>query len=149
MTAPGTLPPLVLACRGRIRLTLGTAAVVLLGLGAALLAGEPDRRAPRPLVVAGAAGLFLLGGGAAHLFLRYGLGRLVLDDRGFTLAGPFRRAVAVRWDGVASWRALAGGPGPRMLRLRLDDGRRLSLPLVFEESHLIEVGLAQRHFPRI
>jgi hypothetical protein len=146
VTAPDTLPPLVLSCRGRVRLALFTAAIVLLGLGAATLAGEPD---PRPLAIAGAVALFLLGGGAAHLFLRYGLGRLVLDDRGFTLAGPFRRPLAVRWAGVASWRALAGGPGPRMLRLRLDDGRRLSLPLVFEDSHLVEVGLAQRHFPRI
>jgi hypothetical protein len=149
VTPPEPLPPLVLSCRVRLRVALLAAALVLLGLGTAALAGEPDPRAPRPAAIAGATVFLLLGAGSAHLFLRFGLARLVLDDRGFTLAGPFHRAAVVRWDGVASWRALGPRPGPRTLHLRLDDGRRLSLPLVFEDSHLVEVGLAQRQFPSI
>jgi hypothetical protein len=123
-------------------------AIALLALATAALAGEISPGPPRPLGVAGAVALFLLGAACAHLFLRYGLARLVLDDRGFRIEGPFHRGPEVRWDGVVSWRTVRPGPGPRALRI-LHDGRRLSLPLVFEDGHLLEVGLAQRHFPHI
>jgi hypothetical protein len=124
-------------------------AIVLLGLAAATLAGDPVPGPPGPAAVAGAAILFLLGAGCAHLFLRYGLARLVLDERGFRVDGPFHRGSEVRWDGVTSWRTVRTGPGPRTLRILHDGRRRLSLPLIYEDAHLVEVGLAQRRFPRI
>jgi len=124
-------------------------AIVLLGLATATLAGDPAPGPPGPVAVTAAAVLFLLGAGCAQLFLRYALARLVLNERGFRLEGPFHRGAEVRWDGVTTWRTVRTGPGPRTLRVLHDGRRRLSLPLIYEDAHLIEVGLAQRHFPRI
>lgn len=149
MTAPDTLPPLVLSCRPRWRLAFLVTAIVLLGLGAATLAGDSAPGPPGAAVVAAAAILFLAGAGCARLFLRFGLARLVLDERGFRVEGPFHRGGDVRWDGVTSWRTVRTSPGPRTLRVLHDGRRRLSLPLIYEDAHLVEVGLAQRHFPRI
>jgi len=149
VTAPDPLPPLVLSCRPPWRLALLMTAVVLLGLATATLAGDPAPDPPGPVAAPVAAILFLLGAGCAHLFLRYALARLVLDERGFRLEGPFHRGVEVLWDGVTSWRTVRTGPGPRTLRILHHGRHRLSVPLIYEDAHLIEVGLAQRHFPRI
>jgi len=149
VTAPDPLPPLILSCRPHWRLALMLTAIVLLGLATAILAGDPEPDPPGPVAIAAAAILFLLGAGCAHLFLRYALARLVLDERGFRLEGPFRSGAAVRWEAVTSWRPVRTGLGPRTLRILHDGRRRLSLPLIYEDAHLLEVGLAQRHFPLI
>ena len=149
MTAPDPLPPLVLSCRSRWRLALLATAIVLLVLATVTVAGDPDPGFPGPAALTAAAVLFLFGAGCAQLFLRYGLARLVLDERGFRIEGPFHPGALVRWENVTSWRPVRTGLGPRTLRILHDGRRRLSLPLIYEDAHLIEVGLAQRHFPRI
>ena len=56
----------------------------------------------------------------------------------------------VAWSEVVDWRRRppAGGPVPHIVVLHGPDRRRLFVPLIYEESHALEVGLQQRGFPR-
>jgi hypothetical protein len=117
-------------------------------LAVVTLKGDPGPGAPGPVTVSGAAILFLLGGGCVHLLMRYGLARLVLDDDGFSLVGPLRREAAVAWNQVTAWERLGTIVGPPALRILHDGRRRLSIPLIYEDAHLLELGLVQRRFPR-
>ncbi len=96
----------------------------------------------------GAAGL-LIGACAAHFTARYCLARLLLDEVGFRLKSPIgERGVA--WKDVVDWRRrpVQGGLAPNILVIHGAARRRLFVPLVFEESQALEVGLQQRGFPR-
>ena len=144
-----SLPPLVLRSRPLPRYLWLTAALYFLLTGTIFLARGMERYAAGSLFVwRGAVGL-LIGACAAHYTARYGLARLVLDDRGFTLKGPLGETV-VSWSEVVDWRRRppAGGLAPNVLVVFGADRKRLFVPLIFEESHALEVGLAQRGFPR-
>jgi hypothetical protein len=121
-----------------------------LALGAGTLArgGVPQW----PPVAAAAAGIVLLafGAGCAAFFLRYCLARLLLSDRGFVLTGPLRAPEDVPWSDVVAWRRVRIGAGPATLRIVHGPGRRrLSVPMIYEDSHLLEIGLGQGRFPTV
>jgi hypothetical protein len=80
---------------------------------------------------------------------RYCLARLILDERGFRLQGPLGER-QVHWSEVLEWkrRPAAGGPAANLLIVYGPERRRLFVPLIYEESHALEVALAQRGFPR-
>jgi hypothetical protein len=95
-------------------------------------------------------GLVLLAGAAcAGLAGRYGLARLVLDEHGFRLQG-FLVDRSVRWTEIQDWRPFSpgGGPAASVLVVYGAARRRLFVPLIYEESQALPVGLAQRGFPR-
>jgi hypothetical protein len=121
-----------------------------LALGAGTLArgGVPHW----PPVAAAAAGIVLLafGAGCAAFFLRYCLARVLLSDRGFVLTGPLRAPEDVPWSEVVAWRRVRIGAGPATLRIVHGPGRRrLSVPMIYEDSHLLEIGLGQGRFPMV
>jgi hypothetical protein len=91
----------------------------------------------------------LVGVCAAYYTARYCFARLILDDRGFSLEGPLG-GTAVSWRDVVDWRRRppTGGPAPNILVLYGPNRRRLFVPLIYEESHALEVGLKQGGFPR-
>ncbi len=143
------LPPLVLRGRPLPRYLGLTAALFFLLTGTAFLARGMEGSAPgRLLAWRGAIGL-LIGGCAAYFTARYGFSRLIIDERGFTLSGPLGETV-VPWSAVIEWRRRprAGGLLPNVLIVFGDGRRRLFVPLLYEESQALEVGLAQRGFPR-
>ncbi len=149
--APGdgaALPALVLRCRLAWRVACGLAAVALLALGSAALTGAVSDSA-RPWVAALAAPLLLLSGsGCAYFVARYCLARLVLDDRGFRLEGPLDRS-DVPWASVVRWEHRRPPGGPACVRVvHGPERRRLTIPLIYEDGHLLELGLGQRRFPR-
>ena len=145
MTAVPDLPPLVLRCRPGWRLACGVSALALLALAVFALvdaAGGDDGAA----IAAGV--LLVFGAGCAHFFLHYCLARLALDDEGFELSGPLRARRRVAWEGVVSWETKRWAGGPAALRVVHGPERgRLSIPMVYEDSHLLELGLEQRRFP--
>lgn len=142
------LPPLVLRCRPIWRLACGGTALALLGLGAATLASGLTPGVPGPAALGAAALLFLLGAGCAQFFLRYCLARLTLDDSGFRLAGPLHGGHAVAWAEVRDWRRARRIAGPGAIFIVHGRERfRLSVPLIYEDGHLLEIGLGQRRFP--
>ena len=146
MSAGADLPPLVLRCRPSWRLAYGAAASVLLCCGAAVLARHRGP-AGAPAAVLAAIVLLASGGGCAVFFMRYCLARLVLSDKGFVLDGPFRAPAEVLWTEAVVWRRVRGG-GPGVLRIVHGAARRrLSIPLIYEDSHLLEIGLDQGGFP--
>ena len=143
------LPPLVLRSRPLPRYLGLTAALYFLLTGTAFLARGMEGSVPgRLLVWRGAIGL-LIGGCAAYFTARYCFSRLILDGRGFRLRGPLGET-EVAWGAVIEWRRRprAGGLAPNILVLFGDERRRLFIPLLYEESQALEVGLAQRGFPR-
>jgi hypothetical protein len=143
VTASDPLPPLVLRCRPVWRLAFGGTAILLLGMGAGVLATPGPSEARWTAIV-----LFAFGAGCAHFFLRHCLARLSLDDRGFTIRGPLSASRAVAWDAVVDWERARVSAGPAALRIVHGAGReRLSVPLIYEDCHLLEVGLLQRRFP--
>lgn len=150
MSPAGSLPPLVLRCHTGWRLACGGAALVLLGLGAAVLSTAPDASEGRGLVLIAAAVLLFGSGGACVQFLLfYGLARLTLDDRGFCLRGVLRPQHPVAWSEVLAWERAPWPMPPRVLRVVHGTmRRRLSVPMIYEDSHLLEIGLMQRGFPR-
>lgn len=142
------LPALVLRCRLAWRFACALASIFLLGAGAGVLARATDPAAPpRPddwtapfLLIAGAA--------CAYFTTRYCLAVLVLDDQGFRLSGPLVDH-AVAWSALVAWARVPPKGGGAVVRVvHGPDRRRLTIPLIYEESHLLEVGLAQRGFPR-
>jgi len=145
----GDLPPLVLRCRPLPRYLWLAAALYFLLTGTAFLAlgAEPSARGSL-YPWRGVLGL-IVGVCAAYYTARYCFASLILDDRGFRLQGPLGgRGVA--WSEVADWRRRPpkGGPAPNILVLYGAGKRRLFVPLIYEESHALEVGLQQRGFPR-
>jgi len=148
--APGvTLPPLVLRCRLLPRSLHLAAALYFLLTGTLFLArGMEQPDAGNLLIWRGGLGL-LVGACAAYYTARFCFARLVLDDRGFRLTGPLGER-DVSWSDVVDWRRRppTGGPIPNILVLYGADRRRLFVPLIYEESHALEVGLQQRGFPR-
>jgi hypothetical protein len=141
-----SLPPLVLHCRPLWRLSGLVVAAVLLGLGVLGLAGMQGAETDVP---AWAAPILLAAGAACAWFVaRYGFARLVLNDRGFSLVGPLGKT-SVAWSEVERWTRRPGLGGPATLHVvHGPERRRLSVPLIYEESHILEVGLHQRGFPR-
>ena len=148
MRSGDPLPPLVLSCRASWRVAFGGGAVFLLALGTMTLAAEEISDHPEAASLAAGVVLLFLGAACAQFFLRYCTAHLVLDEQGFRLAGPLVSAPPVRWDEVTDFRVRQGASGPASLRLVHGAGRRLQVPLIYEEAHLLEVGLGQRHFPR-
>lgn len=149
MTPTDPLPPLVLSCRNSWRVAFGGGALFLLALGTGTLAGESLSDRPEAASIAAGVVLLVLGAGCAQFFLRYCTARLVLDAGGFRLEGPLLEGTPVRWDEVSDYRIRQGASGPASLRLTHGaSGRRLAVPLIYEEAHLLELGLGQRRFPR-
>ncbi|HXU13202.1 MAG TPA: hypothetical protein VN898_14705 [Candidatus Binatia bacterium] len=140
------LPPLVLPCRPAPRNLMILAAMGLLAAGTVVLA----RALERPDAAGSWHGwvMLLLGGASAGLAGRYALARLVLDDGGFRLKGLLVDR-AVRWTDIQDWKALSpGGPAESVLVVYGEARRRLFVPLIYEESQALPIGLAQRGFPR-
>lgn len=148
MSARDPLPPLVLRCRPAYRLLYSATAIVLLAAGTACLAGLDA--APSRAWLGTLAPPILLGLGAtcAYFVTRYCFARLVLDDAGFRLVGPLD-ARDVPWASVVRWerRTQRGGP-PTVRVVHGPARRRLSIPLIYEDCHILEVGLSQGGFPR-
>lgn len=148
MSAGNPLPPLVLRCRPIWRVAYGGAALVLIGLGTA---GAARHSFPEPggwIEALAPAVLLLFGGGCAYFSARYCFARLILDERGFRLVGPFGRS-EIPWASVVRWerRRLRGGP----VTLRVVFGpaqRRLAIPMIYEDGEVLEIGLGQGRFPR-
>jgi hypothetical protein len=148
VTFSDPLPPLVLSCRSSWRIAYGGGALFLLALGTTTLAGESLSDRPEAASMAAGVVLLVLGAGCAQFFLRYCTAHLVLDAGGFRLEGPLLDGGLVAWDDVSDYRIRQTASGPASLRLVHGAGRRLAVPLIYEEAHLLEVGLGQRHFPR-
>ena len=145
----GGLPPLVLRCRPFPRTLWLVSTLYFLVTGTIFLARDSQHSAAGGLYASrGVLGL-LVGLCAAYYTARYCFARLILDDRGFRLQGPLGQT-AVSWTEVVDWRRRppTGGPAPNILVLYGPDRRRLFVPLIYEESHALEVGLMQRGFPR-
>lgn len=144
------LPPLVLTCRPVWRLAYALAAIVLLGLGTTLLAGVGEPIGPTPAGVASGAVLVMLGAGCAHFFLHHCLASLSLSDGGFAVLGPLRTPTEVSWGSVIGWRRVRIGAGPATIRVVYGENRRrLSVPAIYEDVHLLEIGLQQGQFPLV
>lgn len=143
------LPPLVLRCRPWPR-NLGIAlAVSCLLSGTALLAQGPAR--PEAARAFPWQGMAILAAGAVSACYagRYCLARLVLDEIGFRLVGPLVER-QVLWSDVLEWkrRPAYGGPAAGVLIVHGAARRHLFIPLIYDESQALVVGLAQRGFPR-
>jgi hypothetical protein len=143
------LPPLILRCRPLWRLLLAGAAAGQILLGTALLAGRVrDPLGHTPLHDLPGAALLALGLATAWFVVRHCFARLVLDDRGFRVRGPLLDRV-VPWGSVVRWERPRGAGGLGVLRIvHGEDRRRLSIPLIYEDQHLLELGLRQGGFPR-
>jgi hypothetical protein len=126
----------------------GAAAAALLVLGADSLVALVDDPAPGWRVMLTPIVLLIAGMGAASFVARFGLSVVTVDERGFRVAGPFIRE-EVEWQRVERFARLPPRGGPALLRVvHGDTGRRLTLPLIYRDSHLLELGLLQRGFPR-
>lgn len=149
VSRPG-LPPLVLSCRPAWRLGYGLAAIVLLGVGTTLLAGAGEPIGRPPGGPAAGIVLLMLGAGCAHFFLRHCLASLSLSDGGFTILGPLRGTAEIPWGSVIAWRRVRLGAAPATIRVVYGvDRRRLSVPAIYEDVHLLEIGLQQGQFPLV
>jgi hypothetical protein len=122
----------------------------LLGLGTTVLAGVGEPIGPTPAGTAAGVVLLLFGAGCAQFFLRHCLSSLSLSDAGFSVHGPLRTATEVPWGSVIAWRRIRLGTGPAIIRVVYGDARRrLSVPAIYEEVHLLEIGLQQGQFPLV
>lgn len=146
---PGAdLPPLVLRCRPAWCLPFGGAALILFALGATTLAGALHADIPVWTGLGAAIVLLAFGAGCAQFFLRHGLSHLALDERGFRLRGPLRATVEIAWTAVEEWDHARAPIVPPALRIVHGPGRRrILIPMIYENSHLLEVGLLQKRFP--
>ncbi len=142
MNGGDPLPPLVLRCRLPYLAIYGGGAVVFMGIGIAGLAmGWPWLGTPGHVV------LLLLGAGCAWFTARHALARVLLDAQGFRLVGPLRRD-DVAWREVVRWERRPHPGGPATLRVvHGPSQKRLSIPMIYESCHFLEVGLAQGRFP--
>jgi hypothetical protein len=140
----------VLSCRPAWRLAYALAATFLLGLGTTLLAGVGEPSGPTAAGLAAGAVLVMLGAGCAQFFLRHCLASLALSDGGFTVLGPLRTTTEVAWGSVIAWRRVRMGAGLATIRVVYGENRRrLSVPAIYEDVHLLEIGLQQGQFPLV
>lgn len=147
MNTGSQLPPLTLKCRPFWRLVFVGAALAGLTVGTAEIALGEGLARYEWLRLAGAVVLLAAGSGCAYFAARYCFSRLILDDRGFRLAGPLATE-EVMWGSVVDWGRRSGRGRLRVLRIvHGSERRRVSIPLIYEDSHVLEVGLAQRRFP--
>ena len=137
----GDIPPLVLRCRTPYLLLVGGGAAVFLALGTGSLASG-GAEGPIFAVV-----LFAAGALCTHFFLRYCLAALELSDHGFRIRGPLFCTDEVGWREVGAWRRWPAPPGPGFLRVAPRAGARVTIPLLYEDAHLLELGLQQGSFP--
>jgi hypothetical protein len=148
VSAREPLPSLVLRCRPAYLLLYGATAVLLLAGGAACLAGLDAAPSRAWLSTLAPPILLGLGGTCAYFVARYCFARLVLDDAGFRLIGPLETS-DVPWASVIRWERRTQRGGPATLRVvHGPEGRRLSIPLIYEDCHILEVGLRQGGFPQ-
>ncbi len=144
------LPPLVLRARLSWRILFSVAAAYGLLGGTDNLARGLSRHGVDPLYGWVLPILQILcGAWLAWGAVRYAFSRLVLDDRGFALRGPLGTSF-IAWQAVIDWRRRPrrGGLAPQIWVVHGDDRRLLWLPLIYEDSHVLEVALEQRAFPR-
>jgi hypothetical protein len=143
----GPLPPLVLRCRTQWRLLCAGVALALLALGAGALGDSLDDPSPDLLTYSTPPILLLAGGACAYFVARYCLSTVTLDDRGFRLAGPLG-VTEVGWHEIRGWARLSRRWGPGCLRVVFGEGRRrLTIPLIYEDGHVLLLGVEQRRFP--
>ncbi|MCZ6696044.1 MAG: hypothetical protein O7A63_05810 [Acidobacteria bacterium] len=148
-TPPGdiTLPPLVLTCRPAWRISFLFSATSLMVIGIAGLADRFRAGADDAIPIALSAVLIMVGSGCAYFAARYCLARLSLDEQGFRLVGPLSHD-EVRWNAVVRWESRTAPIGPDVVRIVHGPGeRRLSIPLIYHDSHALVIGLGQGHFP--
>jgi hypothetical protein len=148
VSGDGALPALVLRCRAVWWIPCVSAALILLALGTAGLGHDGHEPVPSwapawtPFLLLG------LGAGCAYFVARYCCARLILDEEGFRLTGPLGQC-AVAWSEVVRWERHAPSGGPATVRIvHGPERRRLSIPLIYQDSHALEIGLGQRGFPR-
>jgi hypothetical protein len=137
----GAFPPLVLRCRGPY--VSGVAGVALVLLAAATrLAADGGLEGWVPAIV-----VYVAAGLTIRFFLRFCLAALELSDAGFRLRGPFHHGPEVRWTGVRAWRRRRPPLIPGFVVVAPVSGRRVVVPLLYEDSHLLDLGLHQGQFP--
>lgn len=137
----GSFPPLVLRCRGSYAGGVAGVALVLLATATCLAADGGLEAWVLAAVVYVAAGLTI------RFFLRFCLATLELSDAGFRLRGPFHHGAEIRWTVVRAWRRRRLPPTPGFVVVAPASGRRVVVPLLYEDAHLLELGLHQGHFP--
>jgi hypothetical protein len=137
----------VLRCRPRWRLLYGAVALALLALGAGALGDSLDDPAPDLLTFWTPPILLLAGAGCAYFVARYCFASVTLDDRGFRLAGPLG-ATEIRWRDIRAWARVPQRWGPGFVRVVFGaERRRLTIPLIYEDGHVLVLGMEQRRFP--
>ncbi|MBI4168374.1 MAG: hypothetical protein HY510_00400 [Acidobacteria bacterium] len=142
------LPPLVLRCRPVWRIAHGAAALALLVLGTDALVRSVAGPSSGWLTIWAPPILLAAGAACAYFVARFCFAALVLDDDGFRLRGPLVDR-DVSWTSVIGWSRLPQRGGPAVVRIVHGPGRRrLTIPLIYEDSHVLELGLGQRRFPK-
>ena len=136
-----SFPPLVLRCRHHYVTAVAGGALVLLALATRLAADGGSLRWTLAAVVYAAAALLI------QFFLRFCLASLELSDSGFRLRGPLHHGAEIRWAEVRDWRRRRPPLGPGFVVVAAVARRPVSVPLVYEDVHLLELGLHQRQFP--
>jgi len=134
-------PPLVLRCRHHYVSAVAGASLVLLALGTRLAADGGAWRWGVAILVYATAAMTI------RFFLRYCLASLELSDSGFRLRGPLHHGKEVRWAAVRDWRRRRPFLGPRFVMVTAAARMPVAVPLVYEDAHLLELGLHQRQFP--
>jgi len=137
----GTAPPLVLRCRAPYVSVVGGVGLILLAAGTRLAADGGAWRWSAAVLVFFAAALTI------RFFLRFCLASLELSDAGFRLRGPFRHGPEIRWTEVREWRRRRPPLGPGFVVIAPAERWRMAVPLLYEDAHLLELGLHQRQFP--
>jgi hypothetical protein len=137
----GSFPPLVLRCRHHYVTAVAGASLVLLALGTRLAADGGAWRWGLAALVYAAAALMI------RFFLRFCLASLELSDSGFRLRGPLHHGKEIRWTEVRDWRRRRPPLGPRFVVVAAVARRPVAVPLLYEDAHLLELGLHQRQFP--
>jgi hypothetical protein len=140
-TAADSIPPLVLRCRRDFFLLVGGAALLILALATRLAAEGGVWR----LVLSG--GLYLAGALTTQFFLRFCLASLELSDHGFRVRGPFHPGEEIAWREVREWRRKQWPLGPGYVIVFPTGQRRVTVPLLYEDAHLLPLGLRQGGFP--
>jgi hypothetical protein len=137
----GSFPPLVLRCRHHYVTAVAGAALVLLALATRLVADGGSVRVTLAVLVYAATALLI------QFFLRFCLASLELSDSGFRLRGPLHHGCEIRWIDVRDWRRRRPPVGPRFVVVASVARRPVTVPLLYEDVHLLELGLHQRQFP--
>jgi hypothetical protein len=137
----GSFPPLILRCRHHYVTAVAGVSLVLLALATRLAADGGSVRGTLAAVVYAAAALLI------QFFLRFCLASLELSDSGFRLRGPLHHGEEIRWTEVRDWRRRRPPLGPRFVVVAAVARRPVTVPLLYEDAHLLELALHQRQFP--